>query len=126
MGRHDCCVSDNSGKQRPPGRPFVAGQSGNPHGRPKEMAGIRKLIAERGPDMVRELMRIACGEGDAKAGDQIKAIEVCLSYWLGKPTQEVRLNVGDDTADLVQEVFIKAYVNYATKKLSVCIMKVSQ
>jgi hypothetical protein len=87
---------------------ILPGQSGNPGGRPRELSGLRELIREHGPSLVQKLLSIARGEDlrDVVAGDsvvqigpshsdQIRASEVLLSYWVGKPTQAVEVSGPD-------------------------------
>jgi chromosome segregation and condensation protein ScpB len=79
------------------------GQSGNPSGRPRDIEGARALIRERGPELLRRTLAIALGEdADAKTADQLRAQEVCYSYWLGKPSQAVELTFGDEGAEVLR------------------------
>jgi hypothetical protein len=94
-------VPENKPKQ---GR-WAPGQSGNPGGRPRDVEGIRELIRKQGTPLVERLMRIALGtetriatsfgrevEVQPTFGEQTKAMEVLLSYWLGKPVQAVEVS----------------------------------
>jgi hypothetical protein len=85
-----------------PARARVAGKLSNPGGK---FTSIKAMIAENGPQIVQNLIDIATGaavetyigmDGEerakgVRASDQIKASELCLSYWLGKPKGD-----GDD------------------------------
>lgn len=98
---------ENKPKRDALGR-ILPGQTGNAGGRPRELAGLRELIKEHGPALVEKLLAIAKGEDmrDMVAGenvvqvgpshsDQIRASEVLISYWVGKPTQAMELSGPD-------------------------------
>lgn len=69
------------------------GQSGNPGGRPKKAAWLREEVLKDLPAYYDILKNIASGQGKQK--EQINAIELLLSYGLGKPTQAVELSGQD-------------------------------
>ena len=75
-------VSENNGKQRPRGRPFPPGTSGNPHGRPGDYGAFRALCREKSPKAVRALVR-ALRNGDSSS---VAAARVLLEYGWGKPS----------------------------------------
>ncbi len=105
--------SDGENKLKPP---WEKGVSGNPGGRPKGLKGIRKMIAQQGDKLVEQILLIATGEATEtrvtkdgepfdvapRLADQIKAIEVCLSYWVGKPQQQVKIDMGGNAAEMMR------------------------
>lgn len=82
--------------------PFKAGQSGNPHGRPKEDAEIKALAREAAPEAMQRLIQIMRGDDNklAKA-----AADSVLDRAIGKPAQTVQ---GPDGRDLFHKILIEA------------------
>lgn len=76
-------------KLRPRGRPFAAGESGNPGGRPKEERELVEALRLRGVDLANKLVQLAM-KGN------VRAIEVALNRAYGKPRQVVEFK-GDDS-----------------------------
>lgn len=84
--------AQNSGvtvaKAPPAGRPFRAGTSGNPGGRPKEFPEFRK----RAREAVDEHVLDGWIEAVKTKGDGwLKASELLVAYAYGKPTQTVEM-----------------------------------
>lgn len=81
--------------QIPPGaRPFPPGVSGNPGGRPKDLAGWREGCRDLAPGILRVLDLVARGETKAKPG-QVEAAKALLEHAWGKPKQPVEHSGGD-------------------------------
>lgn len=95
-------MSDEPGKPplRQIGRPFPKGKSGNPGGRPKELAELRELLREAGalPMVVGRLLDEIHNNGE----HAIKACELVAAYLCGKPTQALELTGGDGEAIAVE------------------------
>ena len=89
-------MPENSTKQRPPGKPFKKGQSGNPGGRPKVAKAFReecqKFMEDEGWEYLFSLARNGGRE-------QKPAIELIASYAYGKPKQGLELS-GEDGSEL--------------------------
>jgi hypothetical protein len=75
------------------GRPFPRGMSGNPGGRPKELADLQKLAREQMPAAIKELSRL-CVEAKSEMA-RIAAICALLDRGFGKPLQGVELSGHD-------------------------------
>ncbi|MDR3439869.1 DUF5681 domain-containing protein [Telmatospirillum sp.] len=80
-----------------PLRPFQPGQSGNPGGRPKVIAEIRKLAQEHAPEAIKTLVDI-CTNPKASSAARVAAANSLLDRGFGKPVQPI---VGDDDSDPV-------------------------
>ncbi len=70
------------------GRPFVKGQSGNPGGRPKEIAHVRELARSRTVEAVETLTDIMRNP-DEPAAARVRAAETLLDRGWGRPTQPI-------------------------------------
>jgi hypothetical protein len=77
---------------------FVKGQSGNPGGRPKVLAGVRGLAQEQTAQSIRVLVTIRDDEWAPHAA-RIAAAREILDRAYGKPTQLVG---GDETFEPVR------------------------
>jgi hypothetical protein len=65
--------------------PWAKGQSGNPGGRPRELAGIQKLARENGPLAIQTLVEVATnGKSDSA---RVSAATALLDRGFGKPAQ---------------------------------------
>ena len=73
---------------------FEKGQSGNPGGRPKEVAGVRELARQHTPDAVATLVAIMQNE-DAPPAARVSAANSLLDRGYGRPNQAV--SVSTDT-----------------------------
>lgn len=85
---------------------FVPGVSGNPSGRPAGSILVRQAIAKRGAELVETLLGIALPPAPPadmppkdivtllarRSGDQLKALELLLAYWIGKPIASVEVS----------------------------------
>ena len=70
----------------PRGRPFRKGQSGNPGGRPKEVAEVRAQARKHGPAAIKKLVELL------KSGDErvvLGAIKELLDRGYGKSAQAI-------------------------------------
>jgi len=68
--------------------PFKKGQSGNPGGRPKEVAEVRKLAQEHGPAAIDRLAKLMKSDNERTA---VAACEALLNRGYGRPPQSVTL-----------------------------------
>lgn len=82
------------------GRPFQAGQSGNPGGRPREALHVQALARERTQEAI-EILAEIMRHGKTEAA-QVRAAEVLLARGWGQPTQP--LDVGGTQALTVRYV----------------------
>jgi len=83
-------TTENSENQRakPRGKPFQKGQSGNPGGRPKEVAEVRELArqyTEEAVDTLATIMR----NGKEPAAARVRAAESILDRGYGKASQPI-------------------------------------
>ena len=66
--------------------PFEKGKSGNPGGRPKEAAEVKRLAQEKGKEAIGKLVELlSCGE----ARTELAAAQAILDRGFGKPTQTI-------------------------------------
>lgn len=100
----------------------------NPNGRPKDLQAMRELIREHGPALMKRTIAIALGDrmetittldgkthlSGAKLADQLRAQELCYSYWLGRPTQAVTLELGEDGTEFVRALVSRMRQDPAT------------
>ncbi len=92
-------VTENSGKQR--GRPFVAGASGNPGGRPKVDVEVRALAQQQAPDAIARLVELMrCGNPAV----EVRAAEALLDRAIGKPRQAIEFGGLGEVAELMREI----------------------
>src|SRR5262245_34970080 len=70
------------------GKPFQKGQSGNPGGRPKEIAEVKELAREHMPAAIEALVSIM---NNPKASDaaRVSAATALLDRGYGKPQQHI-------------------------------------
>jgi hypothetical protein len=66
----------------PKGRPWVKGQSGNPGGRPKDLAWLRETARSHAPEALETLFKIMRDGGTEK--DRRAAAEALLDRGFGK------------------------------------------
>ena len=76
--------------------PFKKGQSGNPGGRPKEVAEVRKLAQEHGRAAIERLVELMASENERTA---VAACEAILNRGYGRPPQSLTV-AGDDESPL--------------------------
>ncbi len=81
------------------------GQSGNPGGRPKQLAAVQALARRHTVMAMKVLAEIAQGKHGAKAGDMERAANSLLSRGWGNPVSPV--NIGGDASGLVQVIIQK-------------------
>ena len=70
--------------------PWAKGQSGNPGGRPRELAGIQQLARENAPLAIQTLVEVATNGKSESA--RVSAATALLDRGFGKPAQ---FNTGD-------------------------------
>ncbi len=73
--------------------PFEKGKSGNPGGRPKEVAEVRELAKKHGPAAIRRLAKLMASENERTA---VAACEAVLNRGYGRPPQSVTLAGEED------------------------------
>ena len=73
--------------------PWIKGQSGNPGGRPRELAGIQKLARENSPLAIQTLVEVATSGKSESA--RVSAATALLDRGFGKPTQSSTSDPGD-------------------------------
>jgi hypothetical protein len=77
--------------------PFHKGQSGNPGGRPKEIAEVKELARQHMPAAIEALVSIM---NNAKASDaaRVSAATALLDRGYGKPQQHIDAEIGSYVA----------------------------
>ena len=88
--------SDQQPMRHGRGRPFVAGQSGNPGGRPAVVKDIQELARLHTPECVNALLAAL-----DRPGERVRTAEVLLAYAYGRPTQQVNVGGGLTLEQLV-------------------------
>lgn len=78
-------------KRKAPPTAFKPGQSGNPGGRPKELAEVQALARTHTVDAIAALARIA-GSADAPPAAVVSAATALLDRAWGKPMQPIDSN----------------------------------
>lgn len=73
-----------------PGRPFPKGVSGNPGGRPKEVAEVRALAKEHSAMAVTTLADIA-GDEQVDPRARVAAATALLDRGWGRPSQDIQV-----------------------------------
>lgn len=66
--------------------PFAKGISGNPGGRPKEVAEVRELAKEHGPAAIKRLVKLMASDNERTA---VAACQALLDRGYGKPHASV-------------------------------------
>src|SRR5262245_1456267 len=81
------------------GKPFQKGQSGNPGGRPKEIAEVRELARQHMPAAIEALVSIM---NNTKASDaaRVSAANALLDRGYGKAPQHIDAEIGSFVARL--------------------------
>jgi uncharacterized protein (UPF0147 family) len=96
--------------------PWVKGQSGNPGGRPKEVADIRQLARQRGKEAIDTLYEIM-RDKNAPANARQSAAVALLDRGYGRPEQSFSgaLGVSYDISDkpLTAEEWARQYTEPA-------------
>ena len=82
--------------------PFKKGQSGNPGGRPKEVAEVRRLAQEHGPAAIDCLAKLMDSDSDRT---RVAACEALLNRGYGRPPQSLTV-AGDDDSPLFPDTVI--------------------
>lgn len=86
-------------RRRGPGRPFQAGQSGNPGGRPKKDPTVAAILTAGGKPAA-EYMVALVKDPEAKPADRQRAAEYILDRLLGKALQPIQADVFQADAPL--------------------------
>src|SRR5262249_44537872 len=79
------------------GRPFHKGQSGNPGGRPKEIAEVKELARQHMPAAIEALASIMNNPNTSDAA-RVSAACALLDRGYGKPQQHIDAEVGSYVA----------------------------
>lgn len=87
-------------KRRGPGKPFQPGQSGNPGGRPKELADIKALAREHTTSAI-ERLAFWLASDNPKAS--VSAATALLDRGWGRPAQAI---TGEDGKPLLPKVLV--------------------
>ena len=78
--------------------PFEKGKSGNPGGRPKEVAEVRELAKKHGPAAIQRLVTLMSSDNERTA---VAACEAILNRGYGRPAQSVTV-AGEEDGPPVQ------------------------
>ena len=78
--------------------PFEKGKSGNPGGRPKEVAEVRELAQKHGPAAIQRLVTLMSSDNERTA---VAACEAILNRGYGRPAQSVTV-AGEEDGPPVQ------------------------
>jgi hypothetical protein len=102
---------DKNGRPLPAGfAPWVPGQSGNPSGRPKmtqEQKDMMDSIRSLGPKCYKAMETILDGNS---ALAKVKIVEIILSYILGKPESNIKVDISTEEKIAQSELRIAALV----------------
>ncbi len=79
------------------------GQSGNPGGRPKEIAEVRRLAREYTAEAIETLAEIMADE-KAPESSRIEAANSLLDRGYGRPVQAVDLEVSEPISGIVRRI----------------------
>ena len=86
--------SGTSAKRRGPGKPFQKGQSGNPGGRPREIAEVKELARAHSEAAIEALVDVMQNSNSPAA--RVSAATAILDRGFGKPTQAIEQSVADE------------------------------
>ena len=86
-------------KRKAPKSAFKPGQSGNPSGRPKEVAHVKELAKSYTEDAIRTLAEIM-GDGSAPPAARVKASECLLDRAWGKSESTVNVKTPNNVREL--------------------------
>ena len=78
--------------------PFEKGKSGNPGGRPREVAEVRELAKNHGPAAIQRLVTLMSSDNERTA---VAACEAILNRGYGRPAQSVTV-AGEEDGPPVQ------------------------
>ena len=78
--------------------PFEKGKSGNPGGRPREVAEVRELAKNHGPAAIQRLVTLMSSDNERTA---VAACEAILNRGYGRPAQSVTV-AGEENGPPVQ------------------------
>ncbi len=87
--------------------PFKKGKSGNPGGRPKEVAEVRELAKKHGPAAIKRLVKLMASENERTA---VAACEAVLNRGYGRPPQSLSL-AGEEDGPPIQLEGVVTFVN---------------
>ncbi len=87
-------------KKKPRGRPFPKGASGNPGGRPKELAHIKEMARSHTESAIAALVEVLTNSD--KGAERVAAAQALLDRAWGKPGQslDIDANVKSTGPDL--------------------------
>jgi hypothetical protein len=84
---------------------FEKGQSGNPGGRPKENAEVKRLAREHGVTAIKKLAALMDSDDERIV---VAACQTLLDRGFGKPAQAIIGGDEDDPAVKVEQIIIRA------------------
>ena len=83
---------------------FEKGQSGNPGGRPKENAEVKRLAREHGVTAIKKLAALMDSDDERIV---VAACQTLLDRGFGKPAQAIVGGDEDDPAIKIEEIVIR-------------------
>lgn len=85
--------------------PFEKGQSGNPGGRPKENAEVKRLAREHGVTAIKKLAALMESDDERIV---VAACQTLLDRGFGKPSQAITGGDEDDRPIQIEQILIRA------------------
>ena len=82
--------------------PFEKGKSGNPGGRPKDVAEVRSLARQHGPGAIEKLAELMGSDNERTA---VAACEAILNRGYGRPAQSVSVS-GEESGPVAHKVTV--------------------